>query len=138
MPQTMPLVRLVELQHDVRADGELIVAEASKQVPYTIARVFVLRAPAGTVRGRHAHKRCQQFLFCARGAVDIECDDGAARSVFILDRADAGLLVEPGVWVTLRFRSDAVVNVLCDRLYEAEDYIRDYGEFIAAKKGSGR
>lgn len=127
-------VRLVALPRHARADGEVVVAETGAHVPFAIARMFVLRAPAGAKRGQHAHRRCSQFMICVSGAVEIECDDGESRRSFTMDSADRGLLVPPGIWASLRFSADAVVSVLCDRLYEAEDYIRAYDEFLALRK----
>lgn len=129
-------VRLVELQRDVRADGELIVAETEKQIPYNIARLFILRAPAGAERGKHAHKRCSQFLICVSGIVEIRCDDGENHGSFRMDRAEYGLLVPPGIWARLRFSTDAIVTVMCDRRYEQDDYIRNYEEFLSARRGT--
>jgi dTDP-4-dehydrorhamnose 3,5-epimerase-like enzyme len=60
------------------------------------------------------------------GAVDVICEDGSKQKTFILDRRDLALLVPPGLWNTVEFRqNDSVLVVLCDRVYEADDYIRD-------------
>jgi dTDP-4-dehydrorhamnose 3,5-epimerase-like enzyme len=130
-------IKLVTLPRHVRDDGELIVAEAATGVPFPIARLFVLRAPEGAVRGRHAHRRCSQFMLCLNGGVDVSLDDGTDQRHFVLDRSDQALLVPPMIWNTLTFRgSQSVMAVLCDRPYEAEDYIRDRAEFIDLRKGA--
>src|SRR5438067_6530793 len=117
--------RLIELPRHARADGEVIVAEAAAQVPFRIERMFALAAPAGAKRGRHAHRLCSQFMICVCGAVHVVCEDGSRKNSFALDRRDHALLVPPGLWNTVEFRrSDSVLVVLCDRVYEAEDYIR--------------
>lgn len=129
---------MVELPRHARDDGEVVVAETTAHVPFVIGRIFVLRAPANAGRGAHAHKLCSQFMMCVNGTVDVECDDGKSRKNFALDRANLGLLVQPGIWTTVRFRNDAVVTVLCDRLYDADDYIRGYDDFIAIRNGAMR
>jgi hypothetical protein len=44
--------------------------------------------------------------------------------------------VPPAIWNIVTFRTDqAVLTVLCDRRYEADDYIRTYAEFLAFRKG---
>lgn len=127
--------RLIELPRHARTDGEVIVAEAAAQVPFRIERMFALAAPAGAKRGRHAHRRCSQFMICVSGAVDVVCEDGRSKSTFTLDRRNAALLVPPGLWNTVVFRrSESVLVVLCDRVYEAEDYIRDYAEFLSFRE----
>jgi hypothetical protein len=127
---------VVELPRHARADGEVVVAEAATGVPFAIARLFTLRAPQGAERGKHAHRLCSQFMICVHGAVDIAVDDGAGRRAFSLDRGDRALLVPPMIWNTVHFReAQSVVAVLCDRPYEAVDYIHDYDVFVRARKG---
>jgi hypothetical protein len=47
-----------------------------------------------------------------------------------LDNMGDGLLIPPGVWAREEYVTDgAVLMVLCDRKYEADDYIREYREF---------
>jgi hypothetical protein len=129
--------RLVDLPRHVRDDGEVVVAEAATGVPFDIARLFVLRAPAGAERGRHAHKLCSQLMICSIGSVEVVLDDGSALRRFVLDRSDRALLVPPMIWNTVIFRSQhTVVSVLCDRPYEADDYLRDYEEFRRCKQGA--
>jgi dTDP-4-dehydrorhamnose 3,5-epimerase-like enzyme len=127
--------RLIELPRHARADGEVVVAEAAVQVPFRIERMFALSAPAGTKRGRHAHRLCSQFMICVSGAVDIVCEDGRKKDMFALERRDQALLVPPGLWNTVEFRQDeSVLIVLCDRIYEAHDYIHDYAEFLSFRE----
>ena len=130
-------VRTVDLPRHVRDDGEVVVAETARSVPFAIARLFVLRAPPGAERGKHAHRLCSQFMMCSNGAVDIVLDDGAAKQTFSLARGNQALLVPPMIWNTVLFRApQSIVSVLCDRPYEAEDYVRDYQEFTRLRQGA--
>ena len=116
---------------------EVIVAEAAAQVPFRIERMFALAAPAGAERGRHAHRLCSQFMICVSGAVDVVCEDGSGKDTFALDRRNRALLVPPGLWNIVEFRQeDSVLIVLCDRVYEADDYIRDYAEFLSFRESA--
>jgi dTDP-4-dehydrorhamnose 3,5-epimerase-like enzyme len=125
-------LRTVNLPRHARADGEVVVAETAAQVPFRIERMFTLTAPAGAQRGRHAHRQCSQFMICVSGVVEVVCEDGGKQKTFVLDRGDVALLVPPGLWNTVEFRqAGSVLVVLCDRLYEADDYIRDYAEFLS-------
>lgn len=129
-------IRTIEFPRHVRANGEVVVAEGPTNVPFDIARMFTLRAPAGATRGEHAHRLCSQLMLCVHGAVDITCDDGAERQTYTLQHGHIGLLVPPTIWNVVTFRTDqAVLTVLCDRRYEADDYIRTYPEFLAFRKG---
>ncbi|MBC7017841.1 WxcM-like domain-containing protein, partial [Salmonella enterica] len=55
-------VRRFELPRHVSETGELVVIEQGKSIPFAVLRTFTVRATAGAIRGRHAHKRCSQFL----------------------------------------------------------------------------
>ena len=128
-------VRIIELPCHRRSDGELVVAEAATGMPFAIARLFTLRAPEGAERGKHAHRLCSQLMLCVQGEVAVECDDGRERCTVLLDRGNLALLVPPTIWNTVCFRKgNSVLAVLCDRPYEAHDYIRSYDEFLAFRK----
>jgi dTDP-4-dehydrorhamnose 3,5-epimerase-like enzyme len=128
-------IRLIELPRYAREDGEIVVAQAFNQVPFVMARVFTLTAPLGARRGEHAHRRCTQFMLCVHGGVDILCDDSREKEIFTLDRNNLALCVPPTIWTTLIFKEErSVVMVLCDRLFEEADYLREYDEFLAFRK----
>lgn len=111
-------------------NGVLCVYEAGHHVPFDIRRVFTVSARAGDTRGDHAHKQCTQLLICASGKIRVSCDDGSVVTQHLLDNMGAGLLIPPGIWAKEEYMTDgAVLMVLCDRGYEAEDYIRDYTDF---------
>lgn len=130
-------IRIIEFPRHVRDNGEVVVAEGPDNVPFEIARMFTLRAPQGATRGEHAHLRCSQLMLCVHGEIDVTCDDGVEKKTFPLRHGHVGLLVPPSIWNTVTFRSEqAVLAVLCDRRYEADDYIRTYPEFLAFRKGA--
>lgn len=111
-------------------NGVLCVYESGRQVPFDIRRVFTVSASSGDTRGDHAHRQCTQLLVCVSGAIRVSCDDGNTVSVHCLDNMGKGLLIPPGIWARQEYLVEgAVLMVLCDRGYEAEDYIRDYGDF---------
>jgi WxcM-like, C-terminal len=112
--------------------GELIVVEGNIHVPFSIKRVFTLRAPIGTVRGGHAHRRGAQFMICTQGMIEINCHDGREQKSFVLDRGNVGLLMPPNIWANQRFcHGNSLLLVVCDQPYQDHDYIRDYAEFLA-------
>ena len=125
-------VRPIELPYYVDDNGDLVVMEGVIHMPFAIARVFVVRALVGAIRGQHAHKACTQLLTCPLGSVVVLCDDGRNVASYTLDQPNVGLLVPPGIWAQQTYlASDSVLTVLCDRAYEPEDYIRNYDEFRA-------
>jgi dTDP-4-dehydrorhamnose 3,5-epimerase-like enzyme len=127
-------VYLLQLPHFARADGEIVVAQAT-HIPFAITRMFTLTAPIGSVRGKHAHRRCTQFMVCVHGTVEILCDDSRDRKTFLLDRNDLAVCVPPTIWNNVIFKEDrSVVVVLCDRPFEEADYLREYPEFVSFRK----
>ena len=89
----------------------------------------------GAARGAHAHKQLQQLMIATSGSVHVTMDDGTNKKTFVLDKPWKGLLVAPGLWRTLdNFSDGAVCMVLASDGYKTEDYIRDYGEFLAFKE----
>ncbi|MDX2103566.1 MAG: FdtA/QdtA family cupin domain-containing protein [Alphaproteobacteria bacterium] len=110
--------------------------------PLPIARVFTVSAmEAGIVGGRHAHRRCSQFLVAVHGRVEVtaladpERPDAVRR--VLLDSPNLGVLLPPGIWGEQHYLDpDAVLMVLCDRPYEAADYIRDFEEFRAYRSSA--
>lgn len=135
MLRSLADLRLIELNSHARADGEVVVAEVSDHVPFSVARMFTLRAPLAAERGKHAHRLCSQLMLCVHGAIGVVCDDGSDRRTFELQHGNLALLVPPSIWNTVIFREEnSVLVVLCDRHYEEHDYIRNYPEFVAYRK----
>lgn len=120
--------------------GLLVVAEAGKEVPFNIARIFAITGVEhGNVRGGHAHKKLSQMLICISGMVEVTVDDGKERNAITLDHPTKALLVPPGIWAEQTYSSsDTILLVLCDRVYEEEDYIRNYQEFVKSRLSTGQ
>jgi len=136
MLESVSSLKIVKLPHFFEDNGDLVVIERFVNVPFDIARVFVVRAPDGAIRGQHAHRKCSQFLTCPSGTIEVVCDDGRQVAEFVLSQPNEGLLVPAGIWSKQTYRGpQAALTVICDRRYEAEDYIRDYGGFLDFRAG---
>ena len=116
--------------------GNLSFVEENRHIPFTIKRLYWLYdVPGGAERGSHAHKSLYQLIIAASGSFQVVLDDGREKRSFFLNRSYQGLLVPPGLWRTLEdFSSGAVRMVLASELYDADDYIRDYQEFLEFRK----
>jgi dTDP-4-dehydrorhamnose 3,5-epimerase-like enzyme len=91
---------------------------------------MVFDVPNKDVRGEHAHRKCRQFLVCARGSVAIVIDDGRTSEEVLLDAPDLGLYVPPMIWaVQYKYSPDALLLAFASDHYDPADYIRDYDEF---------
>jgi acetyltransferase-like isoleucine patch superfamily enzyme len=114
--------------------GKLTYGEVSNPLPFEVRRYFLVYGVATKdVRGEHAHRKLHQLLICTQGSCHVVVDDGAYREEFALDRPTLGIHVPPMVWaVQYKYTPDAVLLVLASDVYDADDYIRDYGEFLSA------
>jgi hypothetical protein len=61
----------------------------------------------------------------------VVADDGVNRQEFILDKPQIGLYLPPLTWgIQYRYSHDAVLLVFASDYYDADDYIRDYRQFV--------
>lgn len=127
---------LVEAPAYEESNGSLYVFD-EQQLPFAAARIFFVRAPAGALRGRHAHREGQQFLAVMAGRVSVEMTDlTGTRSVIELG-VGQGVHLPSMVWATQKFvEPESILLVLCDLPYDEADYIRDEAEFRAIAKGA--
>jgi hypothetical protein len=124
--------KLLDLPKVSDARGNLTFIESDRHVPFDIKRVFyVYDIPSGQERGAHAHRRLHQFLICLSGGLDVMLDDGVSKRTVHLNRPWRGLHVPPMIWAAEGdFDPGTVYVVLASDLYNPEDYIRDYDEFL--------
>lgn len=95
-----------------------------------IKRVFTVLDHKDIRRGCHAHKECTQILICQSGICEVLCDDGKEKQMFVLDSPSVGLSIPPSIWSEQFYKANStLLLVLCDQLYDKEDYIRDYADF---------
>jgi dTDP-4-dehydrorhamnose 3,5-epimerase-like enzyme len=132
-------VKMVQLSQAIDLRGSLVAAEVDKDLPFKPSRFFtVFNVPSSEARGSHAHKECEQFLVCLNGSVRAIVDDGYSKEEFLLDRPEVGLYMPARTWGTqYKYSRDAVLLVLASHPYDPEDYIRDYGDFIALVNPAG-
>lgn len=129
---------VVELdKHHSDRKGNLTVVENGVTLPFDVKRVYYLYdVPGGELRGSHAHRELEQLIVAASGSFTVTLDDGTSKRSFFLNRPYQGLYVKPGLWRDLdNFSSGAVCLVLASEVYQKEDYIRDYQEFLRFREG---
>lgn len=128
----MQLGSIITLPKIVDPRGNLTVSEGMKNIPFDIRRVYwTYDVPGGESRGGHAHKTCKEFIIAVSGSFDVTLDDGKERKTYHLNHPWQGLYVETGIWRTLDdFSSGAVCLVLASELFDIEDYIYEYPDFL--------
>jgi acetyltransferase-like isoleucine patch superfamily enzyme/dTDP-4-dehydrorhamnose 3,5-epimerase-like enzyme len=120
--------------------GSLSVGEFEREIPFNPKRYFlVYDVPTADTRGEHAHHQCHQFLIAVRGSIRVVVDDGETREEITLDRPNMGLYLPPKTWgIQYKYSADAMMLVFASDYYDADDYIRDYGQFVDLIKSQKR
>ena len=116
-------VRILELEC-FRDDRGSLTPITLDDVGFSVARIFVVRAPQGAVRGGHAHRRVRQVLFRASGTIDVDLSRDGVRASVTLDEDRPAVLLEAGVWAQQTYVDhDSTLIVFADGPYEAAEYV---------------
>lgn len=131
-------VAMFRLRANRDARGELTVIELAQTVPFPVVRMFYIRdVPATMARGGHAHRVCNQFLVCQTGQIRVVVFDGEQSAEFALHAGDA-IWIPPTLYATETFEeAGSMLMVLCDRPYEALDYVNGldlFKQFRASRR----
>ena len=130
--QTLPGgCRLIHLPEHRDQRGCLSIAEAKKEIPFAIERVFwIYDVPEGEVRGAHSHNECAEVVIPVSGAFDMMVDDGATRATIHMDSPNVGILIPAGVWCQLsNFTPSTVCVVMASHPFLAAGYTHDYDTY---------
>jgi acetyltransferase-like isoleucine patch superfamily enzyme/dTDP-4-dehydrorhamnose 3,5-epimerase-like enzyme len=119
--------------------GNLTAREVGQGLRFVPRRYFIVHdVPTKEVRGEHAHRTLHQVLVCIRGSVTVLVDDGVHRQETVLDSPELALHVPPMVWcVQYKYTPDAALLVLASDVYDPDDYVRDYEQFLRELRGPG-
>ena len=101
--------------------GSLSVADAL-DVPFAVKRLFWVY-DSDKNRGGHAHKECEQMLFCVSGSIKVTMIEGGHSDHVRLDDPALALYIPTGVFVDYQMQKGAVLLVLCSHPHDPEDYV---------------
>ena len=107
-----------------------------KVLPFEFKRVYYLfDVPSNSFRGSHSHINQCEVLIALSGSFEVVLNDGTEKKSFLLNKPNIGLYIPTGIWRELEnFSSGAVCLVLASDVYDEEDYIRDFDQFMISKK----
>lgn len=133
---TIDGVRIIQLPKFLDSRGNLSFVEQENHIPFVIRRTYWLYdVPGGECRGGHAYKENQEFIVALSGSFDVLLDDGKEKKVFTLNRSYYGLYVPKGLWREMEnFSTNSLALILSSTDYNANDYIRDYDDFLKLKR----
>ena len=115
--------------------GNLSVIE-NDILPFEFKRVYYLYdVPSGSERGGHSHIEQKEFLIALSGSFDVVLNDVTEQQTVTLNKPYEGLLIHEGIWRELNnFSSGSVCLVIASAVFDEDDYIRDFEEFLKFKK----
>ena len=125
---TVTLPRIVDDR-----DGVLCIMNGLKEIPFDIKRVYYINNldPKSSLRGRHAHRKLRQVIFCINGCFTLSLDDGVTQQDILMREDNVGVILEPMLWHTMHdFSSGCVLLIAASDYFDEADYIRNYDEFI--------
>lgn len=128
-------IKLISIPKIEDNRGNLSVIE-NDVIPFEIKRVYYLYdVPAGAERGGHSHIDQKEFLVALSGSFDVVLNDGQNEQIVSMNKPYEGLLINQGIWRELNnFSSGSVCLVIASAVYEEQDYIREFDEFLKFKK----
>ena len=112
--------------------GNLSFFEGQNHIPFQIKRThWIYDVPGGESRGELAYKETEEFIIALSGSFDVIVDDGSNKYKFSLNRSYYGVYVPKGCWRGIdNFSTNSVALIAASTLYDPDDSIRDYGEFL--------
>jgi len=112
--------------------GNLSFIEEKNQIPFKILRTYwIYDVPGGEIRGSHAFKQTDEFIVALSGSFDVVLHDGEKEVRYSLNRSYYGLYVPKLVWRKIEnFSTNSLALILASTDYDANDYIRNFDEFM--------
>ena len=125
----------IDLKQIETLRGSITSVENTNNFLFEFKRVYYLYdIPGGENRGGHAHKDLQQLFVAISGSFDLIVDDGKAKKIFTLNSPSKAVQMPSGLWRELvNFSSGSVCLVLCSDMYDENDYLRNYQDFLNFK-----
>lgn len=120
--------------------GNLSFFENKVHIPFDIKRVhWIYDVPGGEERGGVAYRETEEFIVAMSGSFDVVIDDGTHQYRFSLNRSYMGVYIPKGVWRSIEnFSTNSVAVIAASTMYNPNDAIRDYKEFVVEAKGKRR
>ncbi len=113
--------------------GHLVIVEGEKDIPFAIKRAFyIFGSDKNVVRGQHANRLSEFVLINLAGQSKVKVKDGEGNeAIYCLNRPHTGIYLPTMVWKDMYdFSPDSVLLVFASTYYDADEYIRDYNEFV--------
>lgn len=113
--------------------GSLVICEGGEDIPFIAKRLFyIFGSDRSVVRGNHANRKSEFVLINVAGSSKVCIRDGCGNeSVFCLEQPYAGIYIPSMVWKEMYdFSKDSVLLCLSSEHYDADEYIRNYDDYV--------
>ena len=113
--------------------GMITICEGEQDIPFIPKRVFyIYKSSKGVVRGKHANRTTDFVLINVAGTSKVKIKDGKGNEIiYSLNRPNTGIYIPHMIWKEMYdFSLDSVLLCLASEHYDANEYIRDYDEYI--------
>ena len=138
MKHNMNDVKMLEFPEKGDERGHLVVVEGGIDIPFEIKRAFyIYGSDNDIVRGQHANRKTEFVLINVAGKSKVKVKDGEGNeAIYCLNRPHTGIYLPTMVWKDMYdFSEDSVLLVLASEHYDANEYIRNYDDFLKENKG---
>jgi len=129
-------MKIIQLPKIEDPRGNLSFFENDQQIPFEIKRTYwIYDVPGGDTRGGHAFKEQHEFIVALSGSFEVVVNDGRQEKTFLLNRSYNGLYIPNKMWRQMKnFSTNSLALVVSSANYDANDYIRDFQEFVTLHK----
>ena len=128
------LAQMLEFPEHGDDRGHLVIVEGGGiDIPFDIKRIFyIYGSDKDVVRGQHANRRSEFVLINVSGTSKVRVKDGKGNeAVFSLNRPHTGIYLPKMIWKDMyEFSEDSVLLCLSSEHYDADEYIRNYDDFV--------
>lgn len=128
----MELCRLLTFKDLGDERGKLVVIEGEIDIPFEIKRVFyIYGSDSKIVRGQHANKESEFVFVNVAGKSKVRVTDGIGEHIVELNRPMQAVYIPKMIWKDMYdFSVDSVLLVLTNTHYDAQEYIRNYDDYL--------
>lgn len=129
-------IRMINLPKIEDERGNLSFIEEDVDLPFQIKRVYwIYDVPGGEYRGSHAYRTSEELVVALSGSFDIILHNGTEEKKYSLTRSYYGLYIPKLIFRRLEnFSTNSLALILSSTLYDQEDYIRDFEEFLTLER----
>ena len=121
--------------------GHLVIVEGMKNIPFDIKRIFyIYGSDKDVIRGCHANRESEFVLINVAGTSKVKVRDGKGNEkVYALNHPHTGVYLPKMIWKDMYdFSEDSVLLCLASTYYDANEYIRNYDEYVKIINGEDK